>query len=218
VRYYRLSEAPIWVDEIFSWAVAHLRPSVLISYLYRGNNPPLWELLLSGWLRLTLDDSPFGLRFLPATFSALTAVGLYYLGRETGGISAGILAALLWVFSSFGQGVCREARAYGLLAFLSAISFLFFARYLKTQKSSYFWAWLVASIFIMHTHYSGFFVPTFSDVMVGALLSAKSPSRSHSVWSLVGIEFRAGGTGFCGSGFQLPCYGACFSLLTGEPL
>jgi hypothetical protein len=40
VRYYRLSEAPIWVDEIFSWAVAHLRPSVLISYLYRGNNPP----------------------------------------------------------------------------------------------------------------------------------------------------------------------------------
>jgi len=40
VRYYRLGEAPIWVDEIFSWTVAHLRPSLLISYLYQGNNPP----------------------------------------------------------------------------------------------------------------------------------------------------------------------------------
>jgi len=174
VRYYRLSEAPIWVDEVFSWAVAHLRPSLLISYLYQGNNPPLWELLLSGWLRLTLDDSPFGLRFLPATFSALTALGLYYLGRETGGISAGILAALLWVFSSFGQGVCREARAYGLLAFLSAISFLFFVHYLKTQKSSYFWAWLVASIFLMHTHYSSFFIPLFQMLWLGLCFRQKA--------------------------------------------
>jgi hypothetical protein len=41
VRYYHLGKAPIWVDEIFSWAVAHLRPSLLISYLYQGNNPPL---------------------------------------------------------------------------------------------------------------------------------------------------------------------------------
>ena len=174
VRYYHLGEAPIWGDEIFSWAVAHLRPSVLISYLYQGNNPPLWELLLSGWLRLTLDDSPFGLRFLPATFSALTALGLYYLGRETGGISAGILAALLWVFSRFGQGVCREARAYGLLAFLSAISFLFFARYLKTQKSSYFWAWLIASIFLMHTHYSSFFIPLFQMLWLGFCFRQKA--------------------------------------------
>jgi len=174
VRYYHLGEAPIWGDEIFSWAVAHLRPSLLISYLYQGNNPPLWELLLSGWLRLTLDDSPFGLRFLPATFSALTALGLYYLGRETGGISAGILAALLWVFSRFGQGVCREARAYGLLAFLSAISFLFFARYLKTQKSSYFWAWLVASIFLMHTHYSSFFIPLFQMLWLGFCFRQKA--------------------------------------------
>jgi hypothetical protein len=174
VRYYRLGEAPIWGDEIFSWAVAHLRPSLLISYLYQGNNPPLWELLLSGWLRLTLDDSPFGLRFLPATFSALTALGLYYLGRETGGISAGILAALLWVFSSFGQGVCREARAYGLLALLSAISFLFFVRYLKTQKSSYFWAWLVASIFLMHTHYSSFFIPLFQMLWLGLCFRQKA--------------------------------------------
>lgn len=174
VRYYRLGEAPIWVDEIFSWAVAHLRPSLLISYLYQGNNPPLWELLLSGWLRLTSDDSPFGLRFLPATFSALTALGLYYLGRETGGISAGLLAAFLWVFSSFGQGVCREARAYGLLAFLSALSFLFFVRYLKTQKSSYFWAWFVASIFLMHTHYSSFFIPLFQMLWLGLCFRQKA--------------------------------------------
>jgi len=69
VRYYRLSEAPIWVEEIFSWAVAHLRPSVLTSYLYRGNNPPLWELLLSG---TGFCGSGFQLPCYGACFSLLT--------------------------------------------------------------------------------------------------------------------------------------------------
>ncbi len=164
IRYYRLGEAPVWVDEIFSWAVAHLRPSLLIGYLYQGNNPPLWELILSAWLKVTGDDSPFSLRFLPATFSALTVVGLYYLGRETGGAMAGTLAAVLWIFSTFAQGVCREARAYALLAFLSAVSFLFFTRYLKTQKPQFYWGWLVVSILLLHTHYSSFFVPLFQGV------------------------------------------------------
>jgi hypothetical protein len=69
VRYHRLSEALIWVDEIFSWAVAHLRPSVLISYLYRGNNPPLWELPLSG---TGFCGSGFQLPCYGACFSLLT--------------------------------------------------------------------------------------------------------------------------------------------------
>ena len=69
VRYYRLSEAPIWVDEIFSWAVAHLRPSLLISYLYQGNNPPSWELLLSG---TGFCVSGFQLPCYGACFSLLT--------------------------------------------------------------------------------------------------------------------------------------------------
>ncbi len=166
VRYYRLGETPLWVDEVFSWMVAHMRPSQIISYLYQGNNPPLWELILHGWLRLTQNDAEFSVRFLPATFSALTAVVLYYLGQEVGSRSAGLLSGLLWTFSSFAQGVCREARAYGLLALLTALSFLSFTRYLKHQRSIYFWAWLAISILLIHTHYSSFFVPLFQVLWV----------------------------------------------------
>ena len=161
VRYYRLGGTPLWVDEIFSWAVAHLQPGSIVSYLYQGNNPPLWELILHGWLKLAQNDTEFSVRFLPATFSALTAVVLYYLGQEGGGRIAGILSALLWTFSSFAQGVCREARAYGLLALLTALSFLSFTRYLKHQRPIYFWGWLIVSILLIHTHYSSFFVPLF---------------------------------------------------------
>ncbi len=164
VRYYRLDEAPLWVDEIFSWIVAQMRPSLIVSYLYQGNNPPLWELILSGWLWLIEEDSSFSLRFWPATFSALTAVVLYYLSRETGGSGAGLLSALLWIFSTFAQGVCREARAYGLLAFLSALSFWFFVRYLRNRHARAYWGWLIVSILLLHTHYSSFFVPLFQSI------------------------------------------------------
>jgi len=106
-----------------------MRPSQIINYLYKGNSPPLWELILHGWLRLTQNDIEFSVRFLPATFSVLTAVVLYYLGREVGGRSAGILSTLLWTFSSLAQGVCRETRAYGLLALLTALSFICYLKH-----------------------------------------------------------------------------------------
>lgn len=93
VRMYKVAEAPLWADEIFSWSAAHLSPGRIVPYLLEGNNPPLWELLLHGWIHLW-GDSVAALRSLAALCSAGAAVGLYALGYYTGGRWAGAAAAL----------------------------------------------------------------------------------------------------------------------------
>lgn len=158
VRLFDLGGAPLWGDEIFSWMVAHLRPSYLIGYLYQGNNPPLWELILSLWLKWRPEGEAASLRLLPALFSALTALVLFELGRRWGGLPAGFTSALLWIFSTFGQSICREARAYALLSLLSAGNLYAFWRYYQGQKG--FWLWGILSILLLHTHYTGAFLLT----------------------------------------------------------
>ncbi len=156
IRLFDLGKAPLWGDEIFSWMTAHLRPSHLISYLYQGNNPPLWELILSAWLKWRPAGDPANLRFLQAVFSALTAVVLLGLGWRWSSLAAGLTSALLWIFSTYGQSICREARAYGLLSLMSAICLYAFWGYYHSRKG--FWTWAVSSILILHVHYTGVFL------------------------------------------------------------
>lgn len=163
VRLYNIGEAALVGDEIFSWIVAHLSPGRIVGYLASGNNPPLWEILLHYWRRIG-GDSEGALRGLAAVFSAGAASGLYLLGRSTGGSIAGWIAAACWTFSTFGQSVGREARAYALLAFLTVVAHLLFLRWSRTQKGFYLWIFSCAVLF--YTHYMGAWVPL---VQLGAL-------------------------------------------------
>lgn len=152
IRFYRLDAAPLWSDEIFSWAAAHIPPGQLIPYLLEGNNPPLWELILQGCIRLW-GDSPLALRALPALFSTGTAVLLFLLGYRSGGVWAGWIAALLWIFSDYGQSVGREARAYALLGFLTLLSHIVFLQWRTPKNGAFLWA--LVALLLFYTHYLG---------------------------------------------------------------
>ncbi len=155
VRLYGIAKAPLWSDEIFSWFVAHFSPGRIVSYLLEGNNPPLWELLLHGWMRLW-GESVAAMRSLAALCSAGAAVGLYELGYRTGGRWAGASAAIAWIFSSFGQSVGREARAYALLACLTTLSHIAFLHWITARRGLLLWVLSLALLF--YTHYMGVWV------------------------------------------------------------
>lgn len=155
IRLYRLEAAPIWIDEAFSWAVAQIRPAYIIAYLQQGHNPPLWELLLHFWLK-GWGDSEAALRGLSALLSAGTASLLFLLGHQVAGPWAGISAALCWIFSTFAQSISREARAYALLSFLTALSLLLFLQWWRTRRG--FLLWTLSLVLLFHTHYTSLWI------------------------------------------------------------
>lgn len=155
IRMYRLEAAPIWLDEAFSWAVAQTYPAFIVAYLQQGHNPPLWELLLHFWMK-GWGDSETALRGLSVLLSAGTASLLFLLGRQVAGFWAGSTAALCWIFSTFAQAVSREARAYALLAFLTALSLLLFLRWWHTRRALL--PWTISLVLLFYTHYTSIWI------------------------------------------------------------
>lgn len=181
VRLYGIAEAPLWGDEIFSWAAARLSPGRIVPYLLEGNNTPLWELLLHGWMLLWGDEAA-ALRSLAAIWSAGAAVGLYVLGCQTGGRWAGAIAALTWIFSTFGQSVGREARAYALLAFLTTVSHIAFLRWLLRRQGLLLWVFSLVLLF--YTHYMGIWVGLWQ--LVSLFWVRPGDFRMPSFWAAFG--------------------------------
>ncbi|MBP8823467.1 MAG: glycosyltransferase family 39 protein [Flavobacteriales bacterium] len=101
-------------DEPFTvyWS---LRPwSGLFGMLRTENNPPLYFLLMHGWMKL-VPLEPAWLRVPSAVFSAFTVWPLFRLGWRLGGRTTGLTAALLFTFSQHGYAFAHEVRAYSLL-------------------------------------------------------------------------------------------------------
>ncbi|MCX7651312.1 MAG: hypothetical protein N2200_00380 [Bacteroidia bacterium] len=193
VRFHKLGEAPLWTDEIFSWSASHLPPSRIISYLLEGNNPPLWELLLHFWRRWW-GDSEVALRSLPAIFSTLTAAALFCLGTYSRSSLAGWIAAALWIFSDYGQGVGREARAYALLGFLTALAHIAFLYWRGSNRG--FYVWIITLLLLFHTHYMGV------GVAILQLIFLLFDKKSTKPVILTAILFLTGGSWLIGIVFM----------------
>ena len=86
----------------------------LFSMLRTENNPPLFFVLMHGWIKLVPLD-PAWFRVPSAVFSALTVWPLFRLGNRLGGTVAGFTAALLFTFSQHAYAFAHEVRAYPLL-------------------------------------------------------------------------------------------------------
>ena len=70
----------------------------IVKILCKGDNPPLWELLLHGWIAL-FGITEVAIRTLSLLFNVLTVIPIYYLGERHLHRFAGIAAALCYCCS-----------------------------------------------------------------------------------------------------------------------
>ncbi|MFH2009999.1 MAG: glycosyltransferase family 39 protein [bacterium] len=112
----------LWLDEATSLQFAgHDTRGCLLAEV---NNPPLFRLLLHGWIRLGPASSDAWVRLLPALFGVSTCVAFWYLARRILGARDGLVALALLVLNPYHLLFSQESRAYSLLLLCGVLALL----------------------------------------------------------------------------------------------
>jgi 4-amino-4-deoxy-L-arabinose transferase-like glycosyltransferase len=115
LQFSALAAQSLWYDEGFSVWLATQSPQAIIEITAADIQPPLYYLLLNGWMHLT-GQSEYTLRFLSALFAVLCVPLMGQVARRlTGQPFAGTVAALMIAVSPLWLWYGREVRNYALL-------------------------------------------------------------------------------------------------------
>jgi mannosyltransferase len=158
LRLYGLGSESLWWDEVYAiTTMAHQGPLEIVRLSSTDNNPPLFYLILHYWILLA-GDSEFSIRLPSALVGALAVPVMYRIGALLFDRSAGLLAALILSLSAYHVRYAQEARAYGLMVFLTLLSFYFFVRLIKDGGSRYTSiGYVVSTALLMYAHFYGVF-------------------------------------------------------------
>lgn len=145
-------------DELFTYEIATRASLGDVLAGVRSSlevTPPLY--FLFPWLSAKAGDPMLWLRIPSVIFGTVTIPLVYLLGREAGGRAAGLVAAALWALSPFAIFYGVEARAYGLMAMLIAVSTLVL---LRAGARGGAWRWALfggLTAAALYTHYTAIF-------------------------------------------------------------
>lgn len=152
-----LGSNPIAWDEPFTIYHAQMDVGSIVRQLYQGNNPPLYEVMMHYWLKLS-GFNTFWMRFPSAVFSSVTAVVLFQMGRKNHSFEAGLVAALLYTFSNLHLVFAHEVRVYAWFLMLTVLSMHLFMGLFRRPSFSRTAALILLNALLMYSHYFGFFV------------------------------------------------------------
>jgi hypothetical protein len=114
----------LWLDEAQSVAIARLPLSGSGTTMWDGlrqdGSPPLYYLLLHGWISL-FGAGTSAVRAMSALLNLAAAAPLYLLGRRVVGERASRIAVLLYLTSPFALYFATETRMYSLVVLLTAL-------------------------------------------------------------------------------------------------
>jgi len=183
LRLLRLDWQDVWLDEAFSLHIASLSWSATLAAIQQDVHPPLFYLLLHGWIAW-LGDSAYALRLLSAFTGVLTLPALYALGRALRlERSWSLLLTFLLATAYFPIRFAQETRSFSLLLLLALLSMLCFVRWLARRNTWDFLGVLLLTVALVYTHYYGFFVP----VVQTAWLAWRAPRQRAwlAPWTLL---------------------------------
>ena len=180
----QITRDSLWDDEAWSvWAAGAPRLSVVLERVQADVHPPLYFLLLHGWMRVT-GDSVLALR-LPSLWMGLIALaGTFAVGARLFDRRTGLWAMLLLGAAGFLLYYTREARMYTLLLALATLSTYACLVWLKRPTLWRAVIYAVSMAAMLYTHYAGGLVIV-THLLWGMWLGVRSlrshhPMRAHS--------------------------------------
>lgn len=151
-----VADTPLWLDEALSANIASLPISDIPEALKHDGHPPLYYVLLHGWME-AFGDSDVAVRSLSGVLSVLTLPLAWLAGRRRGGpVLAWVMLALVAV-APFATRYATETRMYALVMFLVLAGYLLLDDVVRRGVDG--WLRLVAvtvvTALLLYTHYWG---------------------------------------------------------------
>jgi cellulose synthase/poly-beta-1,6-N-acetylglucosamine synthase-like glycosyltransferase/4-amino-4-deoxy-L-arabinose transferase-like glycosyltransferase len=156
LRLYGLGDVSPWVDELYTVAVRGDRPPLELLLHPRDPHPPLYYLLVHGWMGV-VGDSVVAVRLLSVLSSLAAVVAVYLLGTELFDDRTGLFGALLLAVSAFHVHFGRFARMYALFTLLTAFSWYWFVRLRDGTRRSQV-GYVLVTAALVYTHVYALFV------------------------------------------------------------
>src|SRR5574341_581398 len=152
LRIFQNGSQSLWLDELFSVAVARRDWAAGVSGTAQGDtNPPLFNLLLHLALQFGSDET--AARAVSAIFS-IAAIPLFYVlaHRLFNSARTANVAVALLVTSPFQIAYAQEARMYAQLAFFQLAAIYFFQRAWVDGKRSDWLAFVLVETLAFYSH------------------------------------------------------------------
>jgi hypothetical protein len=178
VRVYQLARQGLWIDEGYSVTLAGLSPAGIIAGTAADQHPPLYYLLLHGWLSL-VGRSEFAVRFLSVAAGLLSLSVLYALGRRLSSARLGLWSALLLALSPIYIQYSQEARMYALLALLGLLSVYTLRRWLEQPSIGRGTLYVLPTAAALYTHNLAVFLLPFEAMWAIAWAITRRDSSGY---------------------------------------
>lgn len=140
-----------WLDETSSiFRALHSIPW-MIRQSFTDPNPPLYFILLKGWVAL-FGISEFSTRAFSTVFSSLTVFILYYLARRFFNRETALYVSLIFTLSQIHLYFSHETRGYTLIAFLATLLFYFYLKTIFTPSILNLIGYTLTAVLLLYIH------------------------------------------------------------------
>ncbi|MBK6858422.1 MAG: glycosyltransferase family 39 protein [Microthrixaceae bacterium] len=181
-----VTRSPLWMDEALSVNIAGLPAGQIPDALRHDGHPPLYYLLLHGWIRL-FGSADHVTRALSGLWSVALLVLMYVAGRRLGGRRVALTSVVLLAVSPFAIRYATEARMYAMVSTLALAAWLFAEASWKRRRPAPLIGLAVCTSLLLWTHYWVIWLVLSACVIVAVI--------AFSSWRAGGTETKAAALG-----------------------
>jgi mannosyltransferase len=179
------STSALWLDEALSVNIASLPVPDLLAALRHDGSPPLYYLILHGWIEV-FGTGTTAVRALSSCLSLAALPVAYRAGRLLGGRGTAQVTVVLVATNPFLIRYATETRMYTLLVLLVALGVVAVRRAQLRPDLPRLLQVAVVSGLLMLTHYWAFFlIGTFG--LVVTFYAVRGPHRATAVRLMVAV-------------------------------
>lgn len=180
-HWFTLNRQPFFIDEMCELVIADFSLGKILTYA--DSMPPLYSVLLKGWL--TLFETDAAARWLSALFGLLTVTVVWWFVRRLVSSGAGLASAAVLAAMPLQLYYSQFVRSYALFALLATLAIGCFAIATIENRRPAWVVFVVVSVVGVFTHY--YFVLLLASLFLVGLAAARGRVGWHFVAVIVVI-------------------------------
>ncbi|MDI1317575.1 glycosyltransferase family 39 protein [Flavobacterium sp.] len=160
LRFYKLDNQSLWIDELFSMNVANPKNDFRFIYTFLRDHdphPPLYYFLIHLFF-LLFGYTTLVLKLFSTLVGVLGIFSIYYLGKKMVNKQVGYIGAILVSVNYFHIYYSQEGRMYTLLFLTTCIAIYSFFVFIKKSTYQTMILFIIGSSLMIYSQFFGVFV------------------------------------------------------------